>query len=121
MSPVWSSVFFLCAVANFWVYGVTHDTMQAGLGVMMGVLGVVYAFGSVLVIEGHAVQVKNAFGMTMRTYVFRTPHDLAVDGRKLWVQMDDRRAKVSGVLASAKDWRTLRETIAEAQQSAPRQ
>ena len=70
--------------------------------------------------EPIAVLVKNAFGMTMRTYGFDTPHDLAVEGRKLWVQTSDRRAKVSGLLASAKDWRTLRETIAEAQKSAPR-
>ena len=51
MSPVWSVIFFACSIFNFYVYGLTHDGMQAGLGVLMGVLGLAYMFGSVLVIE----------------------------------------------------------------------
>ena len=120
IAPYWSVIFLGCAIANFWVYGITHDGMQAGLGVMMGLIGLVYAFGPVLVIEGHVVQQKNPFGMTLRTHVFESPHDLEIEGRKLWVQTSDRRAKVTGLLANARDWRALTDAIADAQAKSPK-
>ncbi len=115
IAPYWSVIFFACAIVNFYVYGITHDGMQAGLGVLMGIIGLVYALGPVLVIEGHAVEQKNPFGMTLRTHVFASPHDLAIEGRKLWVQTSERRVKIGGTLANAKDWRALADAIAAAQ------
>jgi hypothetical protein len=121
MNPLFSVLFFVCAVLNFYVYGLTHDGLQAALGVMMGVVGFLYAFGTCFVVDNLVVQVKNPLGMTLRAYTYESPHDLAIDGNKLWVTTTDgQRKKVGGLIASGGDMRALAQAIADAQAKAPK-
>lgn len=121
MNPLFSVLFFACSIFNFYVYGITHDGMQAGLGVLMAVLGLAYAFGTCFVVTDGAVQVKNPLGMTLRTYPFESPHDLEVRGNKLWITTTDgSRKKAGGIIASGTDLRALAATIAELQAKSPR-
>jgi len=48
LSALYGGLFFVVAAFNFYVYGVTHDGMQLGLGIMMGVIGLMYTFGTFL-------------------------------------------------------------------------
>jgi hypothetical protein len=120
MNPIFGALFACVAIFNFYVYGVTRDGMQLALGFMMLLFGMLYAFGTLLVVDDLVVQIKNPFGMTVRTRVFRSPHDLAIQGRTLWIQCTDGdRRKVSGLVASGRDWRALADAIAAAQAKSP--
>ena len=120
LSALFGGLFFVVAAFNFYVYGITHDGMQLGLGILMGVIGLLYSFGTFLVVDEHSVQIKNPLGITMKTHHFTSPHDLTIEGKKLWVQTTGGdRKKVSGAVASGRDWAALAEAIAAAQAKAP--
>ncbi|HTJ42775.1 MAG TPA: hypothetical protein VL463_11815 [Kofleriaceae bacterium] len=121
LNPLFSLLFFGCSIFNFYVYGVTHAGMQAALGVMMGLAGVAYAFGTSFVVDSHGVMVKNPFGMTLKTHVYESPHDLEVRGNTLWVTTTDgQRKKAGGLIASGTDMRALASAIADARAKTPR-
>jgi hypothetical protein len=75
----------------------------------MLLVGLSYVFGTLLTVDGDRVEVKNPFGMTMRTYRFVS---LEVTGRTLWVtQPDGTRRAVRGWLANGRHWRALAAAI----------
>ncbi len=115
LNPVFGGLFFVVAAFNFYVHGITHDGMQLGLGLIMGVLGLLYSFGTYLIVVNDVVELKNPLGITMRSYRFESPHDLAIQDRKLWIMLPDgSRKKISGLVASGRDWRALKDAIANA-------
>jgi hypothetical protein len=119
LSALFGGLFFVVAVFNFYVYGITHDGMQLALGIMMGVIGLLYSFGTFLVVDARSVQIKNPLGITMKTHHFASPHDLTIEGKKLWVETANGRKKISGLVASGRDWAALADAIRAAQTSSP--
>jgi len=115
LSPIWGSAFLAIAVLDLFVYSLNHETLQLLLGLIMGLVGVSYMFGTLLVIDRFAVQLKNPLGMALKTYPYESPDDLAVEGRKLWVTTGGQRRKVNGMLANGSHWRAMTAAIAEAQ------
>ena len=121
LSALYGGLFFVVAAFNFYVYGVTHSGMQLFIGILMCVIGLLYAFGTFLLVDAHTVQIKNPLGITMKTHHFTSPHDLTIEGKKLWVQTSGGgRKTVSGLVASGRDWAALAEAIATAQAANPR-
>ncbi len=114
-SPVWGALLLAIAALDVFVYALGHDTLQLGLAGVMALLGVAHLFGTILVAEGHRIELKNPVGMTLRVLEFGSPKDLEVVGRKLWVTTTTgERRKVSGFNANRAHWRELVRAIEQA-------
>ena len=121
LNPLFGVLFFVVSIFNFYVYGVTHDGMQAALGAMMALIGLMYTFGTAFVVDAHVVQVKNPMGMTLKTFAYDSPHDLELRGSTLWITTSGGdRKKCGGFLTSGTDIRALAAAIADAQAKAPK-
>jgi hypothetical protein len=118
-SKVWGACFFGIAALNLYTYSLAHDGLQLALAIIMAVVGAMYMVSTLFVVGPGAVQLKNPLGMTLRTYPFDSPHDLRIDGRKLWVTMPDgRQKKLNGFMAATADWGALIRVVHDAQAGA---
>ena len=117
LSPVWGSMFLVIAVVDLWVYSTTHATLQLVLAAIMGLVGVSHLAGTLLVIDGHTVELKNPLGMTLKTFEIASLADLAIDGKKLWVPVGDDKKKISGIMANGAHWRALAAAIDDAKRA----
>jgi hypothetical protein len=118
LSPVWGGGFIAIAVVDLWLYTVTHEGLQLGLAAIMGLVGLSYLLGALLVVDGTTIELKNPLGMTLKTFTIQSPADLVIEGRKLWIRQGDEKKKISGLMANGAHWRALAAAITAAQSSA---
>jgi len=118
LSPVWGGGFLAIAVVDLWLYSTTGQSLQLGLAAVMGLVGVSHLLGSLLVIHGETIELKNPLGMTLKTFTIESPNDLVIEGRKLWIRIGDGKKKISGLMANGAHWKKLAEAIAAAKQDA---
>ena len=115
---------FVIAALCLFTYVVTHAGMELALALALVLLlgGGMFSFGTIFRIKGNAVELTNAFGVTLKTLAFGSVHDLSIDGRTLWVlpKGETERKKISGLVANGRDWRALADAIASAQATVPR-
>lgn len=113
---------FAIAALCLFTYVVTHAGMELALAVVLLLGGCMFSFGTIFRIKNSTVELTNAFGVTLKTMAFGSVHDLAIDGRTLWVlpKGETERKKVSGLVANGRHWRALTDAIASAQATAPR-
>ena len=108
----------LCVAGlNLITFTITGAGMQAALGAIFTLLGLMQLLGPALVIEladsgSGEVLVKNPFGMTLRRHAFASLRDIQVDGSKLHVtRTDGDRKKLGGFGVDGSDMRRLAATL----------
>jgi hypothetical protein len=119
LSPIWGGGFLLIAVLDLWLYATTGSTLQLGVAVIMGIVGVSHLLGALLVVDGNTIELKNPLGMTLKTFTIESANDLRIEGKRLWIKVDDREKKISGLMANGADWTKLRDAIAKAKAPSP--
>ncbi len=73
--------------------------------------GISHLAGTLLVIEGQTITLKNPLGMTLKTFHIESLADLTIEGKKLWIAVGDQKKKVSGLMANGAHWRELAAAI----------
>ena len=116
-SPLWGALFLAVAALDLVLYALDHDTLKLGLGGLMALIGIAHLFGTILIAEGQRIVLKNPLGMTLRVLEFKSPADLAFEGKRLWVTTTSgERRKISGFNANGAHWRTLVVAVEAAKQ-----
>ena len=110
LSKVWGASFLAIGALDASLYRESGSTLQLVLVFAMAFAGITHLFGSLLVLDGNTVIIKNPIGMTMRTLVADA---MEVRGRALLVTTGGVTRKVNGLFANGDDWRALAAKIAE--------
>jgi hypothetical protein len=118
MNKLLAILSFAVAGLNLFTFTLTGRGMQAGLGLLFLVLGLMQLFATAFVVElrddgSGEIQVKNPLGMTLRRHPFATLADLEIQGSKLQVtRTDGSRKRMGGFGVDGGDMARLRETLA---------
>jgi hypothetical protein len=110
LSPVVAVFLLAIAAVDLALFATGGGTVQLLLAVGLGVGGVTYLRGPLLVVDHNVVELKNPLGMTMRALPFER---LELRGRSLFVTNAGETRKVNGLLARGRDWQALAKAIAE--------
>lgn len=114
LSPIWAAFFFVLAGVDAYVWLGDRTTLVLLFAVALALAGVAHLFGALLVVDDHIIDIKSPVGPTMRTLRVEAPHDLKIEGRKLFVKSGGETRRISGLMANSKDWRALADAIAAA-------
>jgi len=119
LSPIWAAFFFVLAGVDAYVWTGSHSTLVLLFAVALALGGVAHLLGALLVVDDHTIDIKSPLGPTMRSLRVESPHDLRIEGRKLFVKSGGETRRISGLMANSKHWRALADAIAAARDSAP--
>jgi hypothetical protein len=104
----------VCAAINAALYAMTGSWVQLALGVMLGVVGVLYLTMPFLVVGDRQIQAKNLMGITLRRFPFEDLADLEVSPGAVVITSPRggrQRLKVSRWLVSGADMRRLADAV----------
>jgi hypothetical protein len=110
----WGPVMLVCAAINAALYAMTGSWVQLALGVMLGVVGVLYLTMPFLVVGDGQIQAKNMMGITLRRFPFEDLADLEVSPGAVVITSPRggrQRLKVSRWLVSGADMRRLADAV----------
>jgi hypothetical protein len=115
LSPIWAAFFFVLAGVDGYVWLGDRSVLVLLFAVALALSGVAHLFGALLVVDDHTIDIKSPLGPTMKSLRVESPHDLKIQGRKLFVKSGGETRRISGLMANSKHWRALAAAIASAQ------
>jgi hypothetical protein len=117
LRKVWGAVILGLGFVNLVLAVLARYRIGVAMGALFILVGVLYLTGAFLVVEEGRLLVKNALGMTVRTYPFESLRDFVIEGGRVYLQRGGERVPRRGwssLMADPNDWAKFLEAIRRA-------